>query len=400
MIRSKTEKTLPLTIVAFSSLGMVGIFHTILGTALPAIRASFEVDVAKAGFLGSASWLGFTSAVFAGGALSDIFERQRLLLLACLAVGLSAILLGRWRPFSLNCLLLGSLGAGTGVVVSSSSALLMSLYPGKEGRIMNLHHFFYAIGAIAGPLAMGYALNQGWHWQSVYVAGGGAMLILAGSFALVKRGEREDRTSLKTGALFQLLKEKRLILLILITLLGVGTQNGIYFWLVSFLRDVRSLPIFLAGLGLSLFSAGMAAGRLLSGWLVGHLGDTRVIMILLIILNIALFLFLHIDMNPWILVICLMAGIACSGLFPGLLALGGKIFPQGSGTAVGILGTAAGLGSSLMPWIMSTASQTTSLKAGFLATHMAALVAFGLIIVSHRRFPSPPPSPQRGCVAI
>jgi fucose permease len=396
MIRSKTENTLPLTIAAFSSLGMVGIFHTILGTALPAIRASFEVDVAKAGLLGSASWLGFTSSVFAGGALSDIFERHRLLLLACLAMGLSAILLGRWRPFSLNCILLGSLGAGTGMIVSSSSALLMSLNPGKEGRIMNLHHFFYAIGAIAGPLVMGYALNQRWHWQSVYVAGGVVMLMLAGSFALVKRAEREDRTSLRTGAIFQLLKDKKLILLILITLLGVGTQNGIYFWLVSFLREVRSLPIFLAGLGLSLFSSGMAAGRLLSGWLVGHLGDTRVIVILLVILNLALFLFLHIDMNAWILVICLMAGIACSGLFPGLLALGGRNFPQWSGTTVGILGTAAGLGSSLMPWIMSAASQTTSLKAGFLATHMAALVAFGLIIVFYRRFPSPPPSPQRG----
>jgi hypothetical protein len=52
----------------------------------------------------------------------------------------------------------------------------------------------------------------------------------------------------------------------------------------------------------------------------------------------------------------------------------------------GILGTAAGLGSSVMPWVMSAASQATSLKAGFLVTSMAALVAFGLIVVSYRRF--------------
>jgi fucose permease len=386
MIKLKTEKTVPLTIAAFCSLGMVGIFHTILGTALPAIRASFEVDVAKAGFLGSASWLGFTSAVFAGGALSDIFERHRLLLLACLAMGLTAIFFGRWRPFPLNCLLLGTLGAGTGMVVSSSSALLIRIYPGKEGRIMNLHHFFYAIGAIAGPLAMGHALTQGWHWQSVYLTSGVLMLALAGSFAFIRRREEENRISPKRGSVLQLLSEKKLILLILIAFLGVGTQNGIYFWLVSFLREVRSFSIFLAGLGLSLFSGGMAAGRLLSGWLAGHLGDTRVIMILLIILNIALVLFLYIDTNPWILMICLIGGIACSGLFPGLLALGGKNFPQWPGTTVGILGTAAGLGSSLMPWVMSTASQATSLKAGFLVTSMAALVAFGLLIISYKRF--------------
>jgi MFS family permease len=152
------------------------------------------------------------------------------------------------------------------MIVSSSSALLIRLYPGKEGRIMNLHHFFYAIGAIAGPLAMGYLLNQGWHWQSVYLVGGVLILALAGPFAFIRKGEEEDRASLKRGSLFQLLREKNLILLILITLLGVGTQNGIYFWLVSFLREVRSFPIFLAGLGLSLFSVAWQQEAPLGGW--------------------------------------------------------------------------------------------------------------------------------------
>jgi len=102
-----------LTICAFLSLAMVGFFHTILGAALPAMRLTFGIDLATAGLLGFASWLGFTAAVFAGGTLSDFFPRQRVMILAAFMIGLSAILFGMRHHFALNCFLVGILGAGT-----------------------------------------------------------------------------------------------------------------------------------------------------------------------------------------------------------------------------------------------------------------------------------------------
>jgi MFS family permease len=60
------------------------------------------------------------------------------------------------------------IGAGTGMIVSTSSALVMELFPRKEGMMMNVHHFFYALGAIAGPLAMGAVLAKGGQWESIY----------------------------------------------------------------------------------------------------------------------------------------------------------------------------------------------------------------------------------------
>lgn len=161
-----------LTVSAFLCLAMVGLFHTILGAALPAIRNSLSMTIAQAGLLGSSAWLGFTAAVFAGGALSDLFSRQRILMLACLMIGLSAVFFGMASSFGLNCLLIGVLGAGTGMIVSASSALIMDLFPARIGLIMNVHHFFYATGAITGPLTMGYFLKQGGDWQWIYRAGG------------------------------------------------------------------------------------------------------------------------------------------------------------------------------------------------------------------------------------
>ncbi len=385
MSSSRDKKLAVLTIAAFSSLGMVGIFHTIIGTALSAIRISFQIDTVQAGLLGSVSWLGFTTAVLAGGVLSDIFERHRVLMVACLLIGLNATLFGLWRNFEANCLFLGAIGAGTGVIVSSSSALIIDLYPQKEGMIMNVHHFFYAMGAIVGPLVMGYTLNREWMWQWIYRIGGIATLILAGLFAFLKIDHEKNRSTLQYKNFFLLLKERKLIVLVLITMLGIGTQNGIFYWLVSFLENVQVFPILLAGLGLSLFSIGMATGRLLSGWVTGKLGNTKILLILLITLNVALLLFNNIINKEISLAICFMMGIACSGIFPGLLALGGINFPQFSGTTMGIIATATGVGSALMPWAMSVVSGSTSLRAGFLLCNLTALAAFCLFILHFKQ---------------
>jgi fucose permease len=290
-----------------------------------------------------------------------------------------------WRSFPANCFLLGAIGAGTGMIVSSSSALVVVLYPRKEGVILSFHHFCYALGAIFGPLVMGYVLKSAWDWRWVYRVGGISILVLGVIFLLTPREHEENKGAWNFGSFFYLLKEKNLIFLVLIILLGAGTQNGLYFWLVSFLKEIRSFPILLAGLGLSLFSVGLAIGRLFSVWASAWLGNTRLLSIFLITLNVAIFLLLHIAQNKLILALCFMAGMGCSGMAPIVLALGGINFPHLLGTTMGILSTAAGIGSTFMPWIMSMASQRASLKAGLFASQLAALVAFGLLMLFFKR---------------
>jgi MFS family permease len=385
-VRSKGQEQIILMIVSSSSLAMVGLFHTILGTALPAMRLSFKIDLTQAGLIGSAAWFGFTTAVFVGGVLSDILKRQQILMLACFLIGISALLFGIWQTFPVNGFIIAILGVGTGAIVSSSSALVMTLHPKRGGWIMNLHHFFYALGAITGPLVMGFILKQGWPWQWVYRASGIIMLGLSGSFLSLKWTSPQSESILDYRSFSHLLKEKGLILLILISLFGIGTQNGISFWLVSFLKEVRLFPIFYAGLGFSLFSIGMAVGRLLSGWLVIHFGHTRVLLMLFIILNFTLLTLLSIHSSSGILAACFMAGMACSGLFPGLLALGGTHFPRWSGTTMGILGTAAGIGSTLTPWLISILSKATSLRTGFFILLLTSLLGLGTLIGAQKRF--------------
>ena len=380
MTQPVERSRIALTVAAFLSMAMAGIFLMIMGTALPAMRVTLQMDMAQAGFLGSFFWFGLTAAMFAGGALCDILNRQRVVMLACLLMGWSGVFIGVWDFFPINCFLFGALGAGIGIYSSSSSALIMGLYPRKEGGIINVLHAFQSIGAIAGPMAMVYVLRQGWHWQWMYHAAGLCTLILAAIFASFKGEQGKNASSFNYQSFFQLLREKKLVPLVLISILGIGVQAGLFLWLVSFLQEVRSFPIFSAALGLSLFSFGMAIGRLLSGWLTARLGSTNVLLILLFTLNLALYLLVKVPYDRWSLAISFMAGIGCSGIYPVVLSLGKMNFPQLSGTTIGILGTTCGVGSIIMPWLMSLVSQPTSLKMGFFVSNIAAFIAFCLIL--------------------
>lgn len=60
--------------------------------------------------------------------------------------------------------------------------------------------------------------------------------------------------------------------------------------------------------------------------------------------------------------------------------------PLPNGLLIGILGTAAGIGSTFMPWSMSWVSQTSTLKRGFLFVLFSALLTFILLSFSFKRF--------------
>jgi len=375
-----------MTAVAFVSQTMVGVFHTTLGTALPAIRTTLAMDIVQAGVFGSSAWLGYTVSVFAGGVLSDIFDRHRVILLGCLMMGLPALLLGKWASYPLNCFLIAMIGGGTGVITSSATALVMSLFPGKEGFIVSSLHLFYAMGAIGGSSGMAWALKLGWSWQRIYEGGGTLSLVLAGVCSCLKLTEPMNKAAVNLGTFMTLLKEKKMVFLLLIMLLGVGNQNALSYWLVSFLKEVRSFSIIYAGLGLTLFSFGLMTGRLFSGGLALKFGNVTVLLSLIALLNLMLLLLMAGGGHRWILMNCFGVGLGFSGIFPIGLALGGISFPSYQGMVVGILGTAAGVGSTMFPYLISKVSELSTMSYGLWVSQSAVVILLGLLLYSRELF--------------
>ena len=157
---SVSKRSFLAAIVAFVSLSTVGVFHTIIGTALPQIVVHFNINTIKSGLMGSLSWVGFTLAVLLCGFLSDYLKSSLVLMVSCGLAGVASLLFGLTTHFLINCILIGILGGAGGAIVISTSALIVSIFSKRRSFFLNYLHFFYTLGAVIGPLVMVKVLSK------------------------------------------------------------------------------------------------------------------------------------------------------------------------------------------------------------------------------------------------
>lgn len=370
---------------AFVSMSFLGMSRTFLGTALPAIRSSLDLTILQAGTLTALLQLGFSIAVFVGGPFADVFKRSSILMLGCLLTGINLLLFGLSHWFWINVAAMGLIGIGGGLIEASSNPLLIQLFPGRESTVMNLHHFFFALGSLTGPLIMGLALAKSVPWQWAYV-GFGLFVLVVFSFLLSQKisSPRGRMSRFEMSLTRELMAEKTFLILFFVTFVNAGVQNGIAYWLVTFLKEARGFPIALASATLFVFFACLALGRLSSSYVATKLQEATYLFFLLSLLFVGL-LISSLAPGKWAIPFFGLCGLAHSGVFPTLLAMTGKLYPKNAGTAMGLIATGAGLGGVVVPWLMSLVSQMTTLQTGFLFAEIFVMSGFTLMGIHIRR---------------
>jgi fucose permease len=249
---------------------------------------------------------------------------------------------------------------------------------------MNLHHFFFAVGSLAGPLIVGALLVRSisWHWGYV---GYGLMVLFVLLLLLSQRiSSPATGNLLDMRTLVNLMRQKTFLSLFFIIFCSAGVQSGLIYWTVTFLKETHGFSISLASLSLSLFLVCLAVGRLVSGYLLTKFHDILYLLILFSLLLIFLLASIYAPAT-WVIPLLGACGLAMAGAFPTLLGMAGKAHPAKPGTAMGLIATAAGLGSTVIPWFMSLVSQLTTLRYGFLLFEVALAIGLVLICFNFRR---------------
>jgi MFS transporter, FHS family, glucose/mannose:H+ symporter len=365
---------------AFVSMSFLGMSRTFLGTALPAIRSTFDLSILQAGTLTVLLQFGFSIAVFVGGPLSDIFKKSSMLKIGCLLMGINLLLFGFSNWFWISLIGISLIGIGGGLIESSSNPLLIQLFPGRESMVMNFHHFFFAAGSLVGPLIIGAILAESIPWQWAYI-GFGLFVLLIFFFLLSQRiSSTRSGHGFEMDVILRLMSEKTFLSLFFFTFFANGVQNGIGYWMVTFLKETKGVPIALASVSLSLFFACLAVGRLFSSYLITKFHEAIYLLGLISILFVALLISV-LAPGKWAIPFFGLCGFAHSGIFPCLLGMAGKLYSKSPGTAMGMIATGAGLGAMVVPWLMSLVSQVTTLQIGFLSFEifvMTSLILMGL----------------------
>ena len=306
-----------------------------------------------------------------------------------IAVGLGIVAMAPdWAVFLAGFLVLG---LGGGLVDSGINALFMDLYEGRAAGALNRLHLFFALGALASPLAMGTAISNGLAWQALVA--GTAVVAVPIALALATRRvppvhpaqAADDRPAVR-AATAPATSRIRLLPVPLIALaiaigMYVAAEIGVSSWLVRYLDEA---PVAQATLALSLFWAGLALGRFVSSLIADRVGSVRYALVWTTAAGIAILAALLAPTIPIAIACFALAGFAAGPTYPMIVAIGGALYPGRSSMVSGVLVSAAMVGSIVYPPLMGVLSEAVGLRVGMLGAGLAMLVSAGSILAAAR----------------
>jgi fucose permease len=168
----------------------------------------------------------------------------------------------------------------------------------------------------------------------------------------------------------------------------LGAAPGIGAWLTKYLVGVRGMTLTEAGAALSLYWLGLSAGRLVLTVYAHRVRDERLLVVLASLTLAALVTALLVSDRRAAVASFGVVGLGLSGIFPAVMALGGRRHLDDAARVASLLVAGAGVGGIVLPWVMSAIAEWAGVAAGMAFYAASVAVMVGLTIVIGRAAPS------------
>lgn len=383
-----------LSYFVYVALGLVG---TVFGSTLPFLIEKYSLSLTQAGTLFLFSSLGHITGASGCALLMRQLGDKQTMFLGALLMGAAAVAVPFVPVWSLVLLSVIVLGGGWGMVEVGFNALVVR-WAGRSGAsALNRLHLFYALGSWLGPLAVGVMLSRQMPWQWIFYLISGCYLLFLLLWAAVPkqqingtsqnslgnvrgRAAGSDSTRSKTG-IFWLLRAPGLVLLGFIMFLYVGVEVSLTGWIATFLTQTfRAAPAFGAS-GVSMFWAGLTLGRWLCSLISDRFSYSGLLLLLCSGAALTTGLAALMPTAGGSVALFAITGVFSSGVFPMIMALGTRQYPQWVSEISGFLAVVAGVGAMVMPWALGAAAQDIGLRAGIVLLALIMVVAVVLVLV-------------------
>ena len=362
-----------ITSSSFLAMLFLGVGYSLVGAA----ARNIGLTPAQIGLLLAAQNVGFGVAVAIAGALSDTQPKPRILLIG--SILLAAGLLGFYvvPTFWVNLLVATLIGLGIGAYEGATDAMLFDLHATRAGPYVNINHLCVTLG---GALIALYVIFLDLLWRSAVVQAGLAVAVMAVVFALTRLPVKGGQAKLQ--AKIRIITSSRVVaVLFCCSLLTIGTSAATTGMLSTFLAEQRGATPMAAKLGLVIFMAGVAAGRIMIGAIArpSHLYRLLVVLYALSAGTFAL-LFL-VDLGPLTLPAVFLAGLTLSAQFPFMLTYAGLAYPAMTGTVLGAIKIAIPLGGIVTPLLIAAITNRASFGAALLVIPLGLLAGLLMIVL-------------------
>jgi len=384
LVRAAGGPPRDLTAAIWATFGLLGVVHLLLPTLIRQVQETFGEDDAGIGGAYFLYSLLYVAGAFLGGALAARGGRRVVVVggPAMLAVGtLTCGLAPSWPVFLAG---VSIIGVGGGLVDMAMNALVLELTPGRSTAALNRLHLILAIGALAGPLLIGWSVAGGMPWTWAYLIVAACTALSAVGLATrrlppaPRAGGRRERSG---GGLRARLLIVPLSLFALSVAIGanIATESGISSWLVRYLA---AAPLEVATLSLSLFWAGLALGRLLGALIgdrlppVGYAAGSSLACAVAVLVAVAL------PVLPGTIAAFALAGLAIGPIYPTIMSIAGSLHPGRAGLVSSVLSAAAVVGSLIYPPLMGILSEAVGLGVGMVGAALCSFLAAAAILLA------------------
>lgn len=254
------------------------------GTAAAGLRQTFALDPKMMGWVFSAGIIGLLPGAFFGGWIADRIGRKKILIAAVLLFGLFSLSTAYVSSFS--GLLLARFMTGLGLGAALPNLIALCAEAVGEQRRGTAISIMYAGVPLGGALAAVVAMLFTEHWQTTFIIGGLAPLLVVPLMVLLLpessafRQQQGTVTVARASTGQALFGENRARVTLALWLSYFFTLTVMYMllnWLPSLLLE-QGFSKAEAGLVQMLFNIGGALGSLLGGLLLDRCNGVKVVL--------------------------------------------------------------------------------------------------------------------------
>jgi fucose permease len=370
--------------VGYNSFLTMGAATTYISAVMPLIRESLSLTYAQVGMIFAAKSIGYLTGALLIGILIDFIGTKKPLMFSYIFIP-SGILIFTLSRSAVG-LIIGHLLIGLGsAVIEIAIPPLSSAFEGKSGKLLNLVHSFYALGAMLSPIIASFMIAQDLPYMAfLFIIAGYTCVPLYFSTRLKTHIPKREKKANKESPseYLSLFKNKYFWIILTAIFFYVGSEASISSWAPTYSVDYRSYSKELSSLLPSLFWIGLFIGRFTSASWVDKVGKTKWLLIITSVgIPIAFFAQLPPDSFVFLAIFIFFSGLIHASIFPTLQSILVDKIKKNIGLALSIFSFSASAGVTLTSFIIGTLSSNVGLNAGYFVPFVMFFGVFTMIFV-------------------
>ena len=365
-----SRRTLVILVAAYSVYIVNGILNSEIGPSLLGMVHTFHIDLAAAGVIFTAQFVGYLPGALVGGFAADRWGYRGVLIPATLltAAGTAGTaLVGSWVA-ALALTLLAGLGFGASD--SLCNAVVAAEAPREGGAALNLLHTFFGVGALLGPLLVAALLGTAAGWHAAFLltgalSAGCALLFFLAPIPLPVHLTAPAPTApaVPQAAIRAFVPDGRIWLIAGMLFLFVGIEQLSGGWVSTYLHRVLGARDADAARSASLYWGAVTVGRLSASAVALRISSERILGGSIVLALIALAALALAGSVSFALVALIVVGLGFAAIYPTIMAITARQYPRRFATVAGALVSAGGLGGTVFPWLGGVVGQARGLRA-------------------------------------